>query len=175
MDPLAHASVGLIAKPLASRAPLWALLAATQLPDLLTFAFMGAGIEHGAVTRLDLAHGLQYLGESFIPWSHGVVMSIVWSAVLAAIAQILFRNCRTSLVIALMVLSHSVLDFIVYRYIPVFFDNKLVTGLGLITSPPGFIAGIIMEVGLIAVGITAYFLMRKRGSPKAGEPNKPQP
>jgi hypothetical protein len=66
MDPLAHASIGLMAKPLVPKAPLWALIAATQVPDLLSFAFMAAGIEYGATTRMDIEHGLQYLSPSTI-------------------------------------------------------------------------------------------------------------
>ena len=62
MEPLAHASIGLMAKSIAPKAPLWALLAATQVLDVLSFGFMAAGIEHGAVTQLDFDHGLQYLG-----------------------------------------------------------------------------------------------------------------
>jgi len=169
MDPLAHASVGLIAKPLAPKAPLWALLAATQVPDVLSFAFFAVGIERGAVTRMDFAHGLQYLEKSFIPWSHGVVMAIFWSFIVAVLGLLLFRDRRTSLVLGLLVFSHWALDFIVYRYIPVFFDNSLVTGLGLITSPPGLIVGIIMEVGLIGGGIAAYLVARNRKAAKAVE------
>jgi len=33
MDPLAHASIGLMVKPFAPKAPIWVLLAATQVVD----------------------------------------------------------------------------------------------------------------------------------------------
>ncbi len=59
MEPLAHASIGIMVKPFAPKAPMWALVAATQVPDLLSFGFMALGLEHGAVTRLDFEHGLQ--------------------------------------------------------------------------------------------------------------------
>jgi membrane-bound metal-dependent hydrolase YbcI (DUF457 family) len=169
MDPLAHASIALMAKPLVPKAPLWALLAATQVPDLLSFAFMAAGIEHGAATQMDFEHGLQYLGPSLIPWSHGLFMSIVWSVMVAAIALLFYRDRKTSIVIGLIVFSHWVLDFIVYRYIPLFFDNSQVTGLGLITSPLGLIAGIVLETGLITGGITAYVVTRKRMAVKVSK------
>lgn len=67
MEPFAHASIGLMAKPFAPKAPLWALLAATAVPDLLSFGFMAANIEHGAITQLDFDHGLQYLSQQSIP------------------------------------------------------------------------------------------------------------
>ncbi len=40
MEPLAHVSVGLIAKPFAPKAPIRALLAATAVPDLLSFGLL---------------------------------------------------------------------------------------------------------------------------------------
>jgi membrane-bound metal-dependent hydrolase YbcI (DUF457 family) len=162
MDPLAHASIGLIAKPLVPKAPLWALLAATQVPDLLSFGFMAAGLEHGAVTQLTFKHGLEYLSPPFIPWSHGLFMSVVWSVVVAAIAWLFLRDRRTSVAIGLMVLSHWLLDFIVYLNIPVFFDNTPTIGLGLITSSPGLIMGIILEVSLISAGLIVFWVTRKR-------------
>jgi hypothetical protein len=162
MDPLAHASIGLIAKTIVPQAPLGALLTATQVPDLLCLGFMAAGIEHGAVTQLDLDHGLEYLSAPSIPWSHGLFMCMVWSVVIAAIALLLWRDRRTSIVIGLAVFSHWVLDFIVYLNIPIFFDNSQLIGLGLITSVPGLIAGILLEVVLIAGGIAVYLVTRKR-------------
>jgi membrane-bound metal-dependent hydrolase YbcI (DUF457 family) len=162
MEPLAHASIGLMAKPFAPKAPLWALLAATAVPDLLSFGFMAAGIEHGAVTQLDFEHGLQYLSQQSIPRSHGLFMSVVWSVVVAAIALRFSRDRRTSIVIGLMVFSHWVLDFVVYLNIPLFFDNSQVIGLGLTTSGPGLILGILLEIGLIAGGIAIYLKTRKR-------------
>ena len=162
MEPFAHASIGLMVKPFAPRVPLWALLAVTAVPDLLSFGFMAAGIEHGAVTQLDFEHGLQYLSQQSIPWSHGLFMSVVWSVVVAAIALRFSRDRTTSIVIGLMVFSHWVLDFIVYLNIPLFFDNSQVIGLGLITSGPGLIIGILLEIGLITGGIAIYLKTRKR-------------
>ena len=156
MDPLAHASIGLIVKPIVPKAPLWALLAATQVPDLLCFGFMAAGVEYGAVNQLDLEHGLEYLSLPSIPWSHGLFMCVVWSAVVAAIALLLWRDRRTSIVMGLAVFSHWFLDFVVYLNIPVFFDNSQLIGLGLITSRPGLILGIVLEIVLIAGGIGVY-------------------
>lgn len=169
MEPLAHASIGLMAKPFAHKAPLWALLAATAVPDLLSFGFLAASIEHGAVTQLDFDHGLQYLSQQSIPWSHGLFMSVVWSVVVAAIALLFYQDRRTSIVIGLMVFSHWVLDFVVYLNIPLFFDNSQLIGLGLITSGPGLIIGIILEIGLITGGIAIYLVTRKRATVQARE------
>jgi len=168
MDPLAHASIGLMVKPIVPKAPLWALLAATQVPDLLSFAFMAVGLEHGATTHLDFEHGLQYLSPASIAWSHGLFTCLVWSLAAAAIAYYFLRERRASAILGLLVFSHWLLDFIVYPNMPVFLRDTPMIGLSLITSAPGLIAGIILEVGLIAGGIAVYWIYRKRSSLRAG-------
>jgi membrane-bound metal-dependent hydrolase YbcI (DUF457 family) len=167
MDPLAHASIGLMAKPLAPKAPLWALVAATQTPDLLCFGFMAAGIEHEAVTRLDFEHGLQYLSQPSIAWSHGLFMCLVWSLLVGTVAYAFSRERRTSIVMGALVMSHWVLDFIVYPNMPLLFDGSPVIGIGLITSPTGLILGIGLEVALITGGVVVYLASRKRATLRA--------
>ena len=161
MEPLAHASIGLMAKPIAPKAPLWALIAATQVPDLLYFGFNAAGIEDPGVSTTDFTRGLVTSTLPFYPWSHGLLMCIVWSLVVAAIAFLLSRDHRTSLVIGAMVFSHWVLDFIVYSTLPLFFDNSHLLGLGLLNSGPGLVLGIILEISLIAGGIIIYGLTKR--------------
>ncbi|MFN2270471.1 MAG: hypothetical protein ACK2US_06535 [Anaerolineae bacterium] len=162
MEPLAHASIGLMAKSIAPKAPLWALVAATQAPDLLYFGLSAAGIETPGVSTTNFSQGLETSILPFYPWSHGLLMCVVWSLVVAAIAFILSRERRTSLVIGAMVFSHWVLDFIVYSTLPLAFGNSQLVGLGLLNSGPGLVFGIILEISLIAAGITIYFVARKR-------------
>jgi membrane-bound metal-dependent hydrolase YbcI (DUF457 family) len=168
MDPLAHASIGLMAKTIAPRAPLWTLLAATQVLDVVSLGLIAAGIEHGATTQMDFEHGLQYLSQPAIAWSHGLFMSIVWSVAVAVIAFLIRRDRRTGIVLGLMVFSHWVLDFIVYLNIPVLFDGSPITGLGLITSGPGLVAGIVLEIVLIGGGIAVYLVSPRRAAVQAG-------
>jgi hypothetical protein len=162
MDPFAHASIGFMAKPIVPKAPLAILLVATQVPDLLFFAFEAVGMEHQAVTQLDFNQGLQYLSPAVMHWSHGLFMCIVWSLVAAVIAFPFFRDLRTSAVIGLLVFSHWVLDFSVYNNMPVLFGGLPEVGLGLLTSHPGIIAAIILELALIIAGISIYWVYRKR-------------
>jgi membrane-bound metal-dependent hydrolase YbcI (DUF457 family) len=171
MEPLAHASIALIAKPFAPKAPLWALIAATQVPDILSMGFLAIGIEHGATSQLDFAHGLQYLSEPSTPWSHGIPMSILWAAVVAAAGLLVWRDRRTSLLLGLMVLSHWALDFIAYRKMPLLFRSSPSGGLGLITSGPGLVAGIILELGLIAGGIVVFVVTRNRARASGRSPS----
>jgi len=167
MDPIAHSSIGLMAKPIVPKAPLVVLLAATQVPDLLFFAFEAAGLEYQAVTEMDFNQGLQYLSPALMHWSHGLLMCIIWSLAGAAIAFPFFRSLRTSAVIGLLVFSHWVLDFTVYPNMPLLFDGFPQVGLSLMTSRTGIIVAIILEVLLITVGLAIYLIFRKR---KSAEP-----
>ncbi|MHB0875871.1 MAG: metal-dependent hydrolase [Anaerolineae bacterium] len=169
MDPLAHASVGLMAKAVAPRAPLWALLAATQVPDALCFGLMAAGIEQAGTTQMDFRTGLKYLAPAHFPWSHGLLMSAVWSIAAAAIALRFRRGRRASITIGLMVFSHWALDFAVYANLPVLPDGTRLVGLGLLRSGAGVIAGIVLEIGLIAGGIATYLVTRRRPAALAPE------
>ena len=155
MDPLAHASIALMARPAAPKAALWALIAATQVPDALFFAFQAAGIERMAKTRLDPDRGLVYETQPRLPWSHGLLMNVVWAGVVAGVAQLVSRNRRTSAVMSLLAFSHWLLDATVYNNLPLVFGDTPATGLGLITSRTGFVLGCGLEAVLIAGGIWA--------------------
>jgi len=165
MDPIAHASIAFLARPAAPKAHLLALLAATQVPDLLFFAFEAAGIEHQAVTKMDFRRGLTYLSPARIPWSHGLTACIAWSAVAGALAALGYRDRRTGAIVGSLVFSHWVLDAIEYNNLPVALDDAHKVGLGLVTTGAGLIAGILVEVALIAGGIAAFLHLHKEQHP----------
>ncbi len=128
MDPLGHALIGLMVKPFIPKAPLWALIAACEAPDLLFFGFQAADVEDQTATKLDFAHGLQYLSLPFIPWSPGFSMCLLWATAVAPLAYLFWRDRRASIAIGLRVLSHWVLDFIVYPIMPLFFRQSPIAG-----------------------------------------------
>jgi hypothetical protein len=158
MGPPGHFAIGLAAKPAAPKAPLWALLLATEVPDLLCFAFQAAGIENVGVSTTDISRGVVILSPASVPWSHGLFMCVVWSAVAAVIAFLFYRDRRTSIVIGLMVFSHWVLDFIVHvPDLPLLFEGSPLVGLGLWGSGPGLVISGILEIGLFAGGLAIYW------------------
>ncbi len=164
MDPLAHASIGLMAKPIVPKAPLFVLVAATQVPDLLFFVFQAIGLEHQGVSTIDFSQGLEISTLGSTQWSHGFFMCMVWSALAAAIAFLFYRDRRTSIAIGALVFSHWGLDFIVYSNLPLLFSNAQLVGLGLLDSGPGVVFGIVLEIALIAGGIAVYFVARRRAA-----------
>jgi hypothetical protein len=94
-------------------------------------------------------------------------MAAVWAILVAGIAFLFFRNRRTSIVLGLMVLSHWVLDFLVHPpELSLLFDGSLLVGLSLWSSGFGLIISVILEVVLLAVGISIYLRTRKQQNEK---------
>ncbi len=160
-----HFGVGLAAKAIAPNAPLWALLAASETLDLLSLGFIQAGIEKVGASQTSLEQGIHILIPGVIPWSHGLFMSLVWSALAGALAYLILRDRRSSLLIGLVVFSHWILDFIVHLPdLPLLFNGSPLLGLGLWGSGPGLILSGVLELALIIGGMAIYFTDRKKRS-----------
>ena len=163
MGPPGHLGIGFAAKPAAPKAPLWVFLVASWFLDLLSFGFEAIGLESFGVSHTDFEKGLQVVVPGEVPWSHGLFMSVVWSLLFAGIAYLVYKDRRTSAVLALVVFSHWVLDFIVHPgELPLLFSGSPTVGLGLWTSAPGLILSIILELSLFIGGITIYLVARMR-------------
>jgi hypothetical protein len=99
----------------------------------------------------------------WIPWSHGLFMSLVWSALAIGISYLASKNRRASLVIGLVVFSHWILDLIVHAPdLPLFFQGSPLLGLGLWTTGPGLVASILLEIILLGGGFWIYWIARKK-------------
>jgi hypothetical protein len=158
-----HFAIAFVAKPVAPKVPLWVLLAASEALDLLSFGFLAVGMENFGSNTTSLEQGVKTLIPAAIPWSHGLFMSIVWSALAAGIAYLVLRDRRASGILALVVFSHWVLDFIVHPgELPLLFNGSPTVGLGLWTSGPGLVLSGILEFALLAGGIAIYIVTRKR-------------
>jgi membrane-bound metal-dependent hydrolase YbcI (DUF457 family) len=146
-----HMAVALGAKKVEPRAPLAALVAAAFGLDLLWPIFLLAGIEvvrvepgNTAFTPLDFAS---------YPWSHSLLMSLVWGAAAGALAARACRNRRVGLIIAAAVVSHWVLDVVTHRPdLPIWPGGPQV-GLGLWNSIP---ATLVIEGAMFVAAIVLY-------------------
>ena len=151
---IGHFGLGFAAKRAAPRASLGTLILACQLADILWPTFVLLGLESfeirpgtTTVTPLDFTR---------YPWSHSLVALIAWG-VLFALAYRLLRPAapRTTLaVIALLVVSHWFLDWIVHRPdLPLTPFGTARYGLGLWNSLPATLA---VEVPLFVAGVAIY-------------------
>lgn len=90
------------------RVPTWALVVGVQLLDILFAVFVAAGVEHMTKTPGQAA-GIRL---DFIDWSHSLVMTLVWSALFAAL---FWRRGRVVMAwCAAAVASHFVLDLVMH-------------------------------------------------------------
>jgi len=150
---IGHFGLGFAAKRAAPGVSLVWLFAAAQLADLLWPIFVAAGLEHvridpgnTAVTPLDFVS---------YPYSHSLVMLIVWGVVLGWLYQALRRDGRAFAIIAALVVSHWVLDAIVHRPdMPLYPGGGPKYGLGLWNSIPMTVA---VEAPLYAAGVWIYW------------------
>ena len=162
MGPPGHFGVGLAAKPLAPAVPVGVFLLASEFLDLLSLAFGAIGLEKFATSQTDFTHGVRILIPGSIPWSHGLLMSIIWSILFGAVVFLIYRDRRSGVVLGLVVFSHWILDFIVHLPdLPLFLAGSPELGLGLWSSGSGLVASLFLEFALLAGGISVYIFWRK--------------
>ena len=156
-----HLGVGFAAKSIAPKAPLWLLLVASELTDILFYIFAHFGLDLKGADTTDFKYGVQVIKPGYIPWSHGLIMNIIWASIAAIIVMLTFKNRRIAFATWIAVLSHWVLDFIVHPGLPLWFDKLPNVGLYLWGTGTGLIFSLIIEFCLLAAGIVLYILIKK--------------
>jgi hypothetical protein len=156
MAGIAHLGVGLAAKRLAPQVPVPVLIAGAYAIDIVWSGFYLAGLEHLPEPGV----------PNISPYSHGLLMSTVWSLLAGMIAARISRNRKMGWVMGLVVFSHWVVDFISHPMtavfpgdsgLPLFFAGSPLVGLGVWSTPLGVQIG---EYGILAVGLAIYLLTR---------------
>jgi hypothetical protein len=149
---LGHYAVGLGAKKLTPYTSLGTLLMAAQTLDLLWPTLLSLGIEQ---VRIDPGNTpVTPLDFVSYPWSHSLLMSLVWAVVFAGFYLFFRRYPRGAAVVAGLVVSHWVLDVISHRPdMPLWPWGGPRIGLGLWYSVP---ATIVVEGLSFILGIWLY-------------------
>ena len=147
-----HTAVALAAKRRAPGVSLGALVIAAFALDLLWPVFLLAGIEQVSILPKATAfNGLEFVSY---PWSHSLVMSILWGLCAFAIARWRRKSAGVGWLLAALVVSHWVLDFASHvPDMPLWPGHSPRLGLGLWNSIP---ATLIVEGCLFALGIALY-------------------
>jgi len=125
-----HAAVALIGKTRAPKVSLGVFMAAAFWLDLLWPLLLMAGLE---VVRIDPGNtAFTPLSFDSYPWSHSLLMVLVWSAFAAGLVVWRSRGAAAGLIVGLLVLSHWVLDAITHRPdLPLWPGASPLVGLGL--------------------------------------------
>jgi hypothetical protein len=147
-----HIALGLAAKRVTPRVSLAVLIGAAQLADMLWPLLVALGVE---TVRIDPGN-TAFTPLDFVsyPYSHSLVTLIVWGIVLGAVYRAITReNGRAFVVLAALVVSHWVLDWITHRPDMPIYPGGPTYGLGLWNNVR---MTLFVEGAMWAVGIWIY-------------------
>ena len=157
-----HLAVAFGAKKLEPRIPLGAAVAAAFGLDLLWPVLLLAGFEVVRVSPNDTA--FTHLAFESYPWSHSLVMVLVWSVATGLVARKLLDSRRAGAILGGLVLSHWLLDLVTHRPDLPLWPGGPVYGLGLWNSVA---ATLVLEGALIGIGLALY-LRATRANDRVG-------
>jgi hypothetical protein len=155
-----HLGVGLALASRSRRFRLGPLLGATLLLDVLLGVFILAGLEQ-VIVPPDFATG--HFLEFVFPYSHGLLSSVLWALVTAAMAGagwlLLGRGASAAWIAGAAVFSHFVCDAVEHvRGLPLLGEDFPHLGLGLWRAMPWALA---LEVLLLAGGVMLFLRSRE--------------
>ena len=108
-----HLAVSLAAKAIEPKAPLSALVPTTFGLDLIWPIFVLLDVEIVAIVPgITAFTPLDFL---FYPWSHSLIMAVMWGAVAAGFMYGPSRSLRVAFLVGAVVVSHWFLDFVTHR------------------------------------------------------------
>ena len=109
---IGHFALGFAAKRVAPRVSLAVLFGAAQFADLLWPVLLAFGIEQ---VRIDPGN-TRFTPLDFVsyPWSHSLLMLLVWGALLGTVYFAFTKNSRGAWIIAALVVSHWFLDWVTH-------------------------------------------------------------
>jgi hypothetical protein len=148
---IGHFALGFAAKGVTPRVSLPILFGAAQLADILWPFLVAFGIE-----QVRIVPGITaFTPFDFVsyPYSHSLLFLIVWGVVLGFLCSRTVGNGRTFTVIAALVVSHWLLDFVTHRPDMPLYPGGPKFGLGLWNSVAGTMA---VELVMFAAGVWIY-------------------
>lgn len=148
---IGHYALGLAAKRAAPRTGLGTLFAAPTLADLLWPILLLLGVEHAHVVPGPNPFLTLWLDD--YPISHSLFTLSVWGALFGFLYRRYSGDKRAALVIALLVVSHWVLDFVTHRPDEPLYPGGPEVGLGLWNFPA---ATVIVESVMLLAGLVMY-------------------
>lgn len=148
---IGHFALGFAAKRAVPRVSLAMLIVAALFADILWPLLVLLQLE-----QVRIAPGAtSFTPLDFVsyPWSHSLLMLALWGTVLGAAYRGIFGGRRTFVVLAALVLSHWVLDWITHAPDMPLYPTGPKFGLGLWNSVPGTMA---VELMMFAGGVWIY-------------------
>ncbi len=151
---IGHLGLSFAAKKSSPRLPLGTSFLAAQMPDVMWPYLLLLGVERVAVAPGDTPFTPLRFEHYLI--SHSLLLDVVWGSLLGLAYYWRRRDARGGVTVALLVVSHWLLDFVTHRPdLPLVPWSSRVVGLGLWHSVWGTIA---LEGALFGVGVWLYVL-----------------
>lgn len=152
-----HFAAGFATKKAAPSLSLALMFIAVQFLDLLWPLLVLTGIETVAIE--EGITKLTPLDFTFYPYSHSLMMSVVWGLLFGLVYYSFTRHRKHALILGALVISHWFLDLVVHRPdLPLNPFSDLKVGLGLWNYP---FAEILIELSLFLGGIYYYYTSQK--------------
>jgi hypothetical protein len=148
---LGHIALALAAKRATPRVSLATLFLAAQWADVLWPIFLALGIE-----RVRIQPGTTpFTPLDFVsyPYSHSLLALVVWGMLFGVIYRAVAGGRNTLWVLAALVISHWVLDWVTHRPDMPLYPGSAKYGLGLWNSVP---ATLVVEGLMYVAGLTIY-------------------
>ncbi|MFN7985652.1 MAG: hypothetical protein U0Q11_27745 [Vicinamibacterales bacterium] len=148
---IGHFALGFAAKRAVPRVSLAMLFVAALFADILWPLLVLLQVE---VVRI-APGATSFTPLEFVsyPWSHSLLMLAIWGAVVGGAYRGIFGGRRTFVMLAALVLSHWVLDWITHAPDMPLYPNGPKVGLGLWNSVPGTM---VVELLMFAGGVFIY-------------------
>jgi hypothetical protein len=150
---LGHFGAGFSAKKIDQRPSLGTLFLAAQWLDLIYPILLLLGIEK---VRIDPGNtAFTPLDFTYYPYTHGFLSVLIWAAMFGGIYYLVKKNTKGALLLAGLVISHWILDWIAHRPdLPLVPGLDYKVGLGLWNS---VMATVMVEGFIFLVGVILYF------------------
>ena len=149
---IGHLGTGLALKKLDNKTNLFEIFVSVLFLDILLWILVLLGIERTYIP--DNYAELHYFTFHF-PYSHGLLASLIWTALTYFLVKLSTKNDRTAIVLAIGVFSHFILDFIVHpQELPLVGDHSQMLGLGLWNH---IYLELTLELIILIIGFVFYF------------------
>lgn len=160
---IGHFGVAMASKRVAPKVSLPVLFLGAVFADTLWPFLVAAGLETVRIAPGDT----KYTPLEFVsyPWSHSLLMLIVWGLVIGGIYRLYTGDDRGGVVVGALVVSHWVLDWITHRPDMPLYPGGPKFGLALWNHPNVSIG---VEIAVFAIGVAIYEGMTK-GKDKKGQ------
>lgn len=154
-----HYGPAFIIKVIDRKVALWMLFIAVQIPDIIWGTLILTGFEKARINTNLLSNPLELY---YMPYSHGLLSSIIYSILIVAILLLFpyFRkNIGSACWIGVAIFSHWILDFFSHRPDLPIIGDKMKIGLGLWDYP---LEAVIVE-GAIFLGGAIWYAVKVGG------------